>query len=112
MCSAKILILGILASILITAIISHTVGGKKAALTDSSSKTKPTHYNFTESRQLENRLQGLFLIRSEARYKFASTLHLSSCSRVRKGTNTFFFVTNPIKMQIIIMKEPIFMCIP
>lgn len=51
--SAKILILGILASILITAIISHTVG-EKAHLTDSSSKTKPTHYNFTGTRQLEN----------------------------------------------------------
>ena len=77
-CSAKILILGILTSILITAIISHTVRGGKAALTDSSSQTKPTHYNFTGSRQLENCLQGLFFIRSEAHYKFDSTLHLSS----------------------------------
>ena len=37
-CSAKILILGILASMLITTIISHTVGGE-SALTDSSPKT-------------------------------------------------------------------------
>ena len=53
------------------------VGGN-AALTDSSSQTKPTHYNFAGSRQLENCLQGLFFIRSEAHYKFDSTLHFSS----------------------------------
>lgn len=92
-CSAKILILGILASILITAIISHSVG-EKAALTDSSSQTKCTHYNFAGTR-LENLCPRVYFSEGQKHVINLTQLYvLAHALGGEKGRDFFFFFLN------------------